>query len=177
MTLSFQTQIDGKPNYFIDKIWNSFLEPRSLNPLVWEYYEKYTNAFFDKNLEHWGVSFEKKIHTIREDKKNLWKAGNDIHFVINNRTKKRFQFAPIVQVKSIQRITIDYSISENEFPHIGINRTIGDYKYLTPTNHFEYVTELQELAVNDGFDSWEDFLKYFNKNFKGKIIHWTDLRY
>lgn len=28
-----------------------------------------------------------------------------------------------------------------------------------------------------GFDSVKDFFRYFNKDFKGKIIHWTDLKY
>ena len=36
---------------------------------------------------------------------------------------------------------------------------------------------LRELAKNDGFESVEDFFAYFNKDFKGKIIHWTDLQY
>ena len=30
---------------------------------------------------------------------------------------------------------------------------------------------------NDGFDSIENFLRWFNKDFEGKIIHWTGFRY
>jgi hypothetical protein len=37
--------------------------------------------------------------------------------------------------------------------------------------------EMIRLARNDGFDSVEDFFSFFPEDFKGKIIHWTDLRY
>lgn len=33
------------------------------------------------------------------------------------------------------------------------------------------------LAKNDGFDDVYQFYKWFNKDFKGKIIHWTEFRY
>ena len=33
------------------------------------------------------------------------------------------------------------------------------------------------LVQNDGFASISDFLKFFNKDYTGKIIHWTDLKY
>ena len=52
------------------------------------------------------INVKPKKHTIRKDEKDRWKVGNDIHFVINNRTKNRFQFAPITKVKSIQIIKI-----------------------------------------------------------------------
>jgi hypothetical protein len=37
--------------------------------------------------------------------------------------------------------------------------------------------ELKILSVNDGFDSVDDFFEWFNEDFAGKIIHWTDLKY
>ena len=36
---------------------------------------------------------------------------------------------------------------------------------------------MEKLAYNDGFESVEAFFNYFCKDFKGKIIHWTNLRY
>ena len=175
MILGFRTHIDGKETHFVDKIWQSFKEDvftsENWGKHVIGYVKKFKKSPFTLKVN------KPKLHTIREDKGNLWKAGKDIHFVIINRTKNRFQFAPVIQVKSVQRITIDYSISESKLPYIAINRTISEWKQLNPNNHIEYITELQELAQNDGFDSWEEFLNYFNKDFKGKIIHWTDLRY
>jgi len=37
--------------------------------------------------------------------------------------------------------------------------------------------EIEILAINDGFESVDDFIKYFQKGFIGQIIHWTELRY
>lgn len=42
--------------------------------------------------------------------------------------------------------------------------------------------EVEELAINDGFEAVEDFEDYFikqmeNDEFSGKIIHWTDFKY
>src|SRR5699024_2081987 len=47
-----------------------------------------------------------KIHTIRHDEKDRWKPGMKIHPIINNRTKNRFQFAPVVECQSVQKIKI-----------------------------------------------------------------------
>ncbi|GHT36694.1 hypothetical protein AGMMS49574_28830 [Bacteroidia bacterium] len=37
--------------------------------------------------------------------------------------------------------------------------------------------EIEAMAINDGFDSLQDFLLFFEGGFKGKIIHWTRFRY
>ena len=37
--------------------------------------------------------------------------------------------------------------------------------------------KLDLLAQNDGFETIEEFFAYFNEDFKGKMIHWTDLKY
>lgn len=37
--------------------------------------------------------------------------------------------------------------------------------------------EMKAIAKNDGFDSLADFLTWFNKDFTGRIIHWTDKKY
>lgn len=38
-------------------------------------------------------------------------------------------------------------------------------------------SQIEELAMNDGFESVDQFFAWFNKDWKGKIIHWTDLKY
>lgn len=151
MTLSFKTQINGVSNYFVEKILSG-IEPLSLRhelPEVVDY-----NVF---------TKCPAKIHTIREDKKDRWKAGNKIHFVINNRTKNRLQFAPVLPCVSTQKIIIEYSAF---FPPL----VAVDGRKL---NRWE----IKELAINDGFDSVEDFFSWFNEDFTGKIIHWTDCLY
>lgn|SRR5690606_2759991 len=175
MTLSFTTKWSkkmgadaGKPNHFTNKIAKG----------VWQNYPKlfneHTNTFsdsdwnkFDKIKPFENISeYDKerlypKIHTIRNDKNNRWKVGSKIHPVINNRTKNRFQFVPTLEVKNIQQISIR---PDSSF------RVIVDGKRL-----FDH--EITKLAINDGFESSEQFFAWFNIDFSGKIIHWTNFRY
>jgi hypothetical protein len=39
--------------------------------------------------------------------------------------------------------------------------------------------EIEDLAINDGFDDVADFWAWFDQYspFSGKLIHWTGLRY
>ena len=36
---------------------------------------------------------------------------------------------------------------------------------------------VENIARNDGFDSINEFFDFFDKDFSGKIIHWTDKKY
>jgi hypothetical protein len=55
------------------------------------------------------------------------------------------------------------------------NGSGGVYTGITWT----HTDEIEELAINDGFDSVADFWDYFSSygDFEGRIIHWTDLTY
>jgi len=167
MTLPFMTHFhDGTPTHFVHKIATSiktltkdFLD-RKFIP------EDYDEGFYIVN------DFEPKIHTIRRDKKNRWKAGVNIHFVINNRTPERFQFAPVIKCVSVQKIEIIYS-DEDLCEHNGVEPVVKiDGRILD-----FYKNEYDELAINDGFESTEAFFKYFKEDFTGKLIHWTDKKY
>jgi len=105
---------------------------------------------------------DRKKHSIREDRHDRWKTGIMIHFSIGVRTKgyKCFKKGPCV---STQRIRIEYR--ERKWPHIFI-----DDRELDPD-------QMEVLARNDGFENMKTFFCWFNKDFKGKIIHWTDLKY
>lgn len=173
MILGFKTQINGKPTYFVSKIWIGIESKFS------QFTEKGNRLFnFPKEYIQCGqkglLTFQRpkpKLHTIREDKTDRWKPGMMIDFFINVRTKDMFRFAPRIPVVSIQKITMSYAW--NDIINIWING-----RELTPS-------ERLELALNDGFDSWKEFFEYFypvikstEDNFwKGKIIHWTDKRY
>ncbi len=166
MTLSFKTQIDGEPTYFVHKIWNGLENILKISPdrLCIDWFGHLTSAriYFAINPD-----LAPKIHTIREDRKERWKPGTWIHFVINNRTPDRLQFAPVVKCVSVQKIKITY----DNIPPLGRCASISvDGKYLFPT-------DIYLLAKNDGFDSIGDLLEYFNKDFEGKIVHWTDFKY
>ncbi len=181
MTLGFSQVINKKPNGFVEKILvglykNQIIPISKLcelcrepnHPMPVEYYFiDSARAIID------GV--KPKLHTIRIDEHDRWKAGNDIHFVINNRTPKRFQFAPVIKCKSVQKI---------EIKHIPLTRPLGVKKpvvWIDGKLFYDLaeinIDSMKRLANNDGFDSVDDFFAYFNKDFTGKLIHWTDLKY
>lgn len=111
-----------------------------------------------------SISLGTKIHSIREDKTGRWKEGNTIHFATGVRTKSYNNFKTDV-CKNVQSISVDWTKTFLGEPSIYI-----DGRELVHT-------EVVQLAFNDGFDSLEAFLAWFNKDFEGKIIHWTDFRY
>lgn len=161
MTLGFTTKINGKPTFFVEKIWEGFVSKGLSFDITPRDFKKYISIALPgryKFNEH-----KPKLHTIRADEKNRWAKGKKIHFVTGNRTKYRLQFAPVVLVKCVQEIKVKH-ISE------------CDFAVYVDGKHLAY-PKLKELYVNDGFESLEDFKKYFSKDFEGKIIHWTDFKY
>lgn len=191
MTLAFSTQINGKPNYFTNKIvkglWkshgNEFSEFIKLRTA--EDDQKFDRIKPFENLSVYeSEKLYPKIHTIRKDVHNRWKPGTDIHMVINNRTENRFQFAPTIKCMNVQRIEIewrDYGTLVGRQAFVYINYTIAFGFFWEKTGEYyrsgTSALGLKNLANNDGFDSVQDFFAYFNTDFTGKIIHWTDLKY
>lgn len=104
-----------------------------------------------------------KIHTIRLDPHNRWNPGMKIHFATGVRTKNYEQFME-GKCKSVQYIDIEWYDNKNRI-FISINQR--------PLNQ----NEIAKLIKSDGFDSFEQFQKWFNSDFSGKIIHWTDFKY
>jgi hypothetical protein len=94
----------------------------------------------------------------------------EIHFYVGSRTKNAFQFAPEVECKSVQKIEIKYTYPQSKIGTFECIHVLVDDRVLS-------YDEIEILAKNDGFDSFGHFCKWFNVDFKGKIIHWTDLRY
>ncbi|WP_080056838.1 hypothetical protein [Spirosoma aerolatum] len=135
----------------------------------------------------WGkpprpTEFEQKIldgrkkHTLREDPKDRWKAGNSIQFVVGNRTKDRRQFAT-GECTGTQMVYMTLKSGKRSFHH-GLLIRIDDYTL----NYYE----ANWFITNDGFDSVEQFIHWFKplieqapgKLLTRKLIHWTkDLRY
>lgn len=168
MILPFSTQMNGKPTYFVEKIWEGLLRTIFQTDAEYIDYLNQHQAKFNKNWdwlpeEHTRMK-NPKIHTIREDKNDRWQVGTKIDFFINCRQKNMFRFAPVLPVVSIQEIEIIHQ----EFMNDIIIKVNG--KKLN-------IFGQQLLAKNDGFDCLFDFLMYFREDFKGKIIHWTEFRY
>jgi hypothetical protein len=111
-----------------------------------------------------------KIHTIREDQLNRWHAGRSIQMATGVRTKHYNQFnankPKLQKCISTQQIVIKY----HSFHKISGPSVKVDGKSLT-------ALQIHELAVADGFDNIDQFFDWFNTDFTGKIIHWTNKRY
>ncbi|WP_120240219.1 hypothetical protein [Marinifilum flexuosum] len=157
----------GTPTYFVEKILACTgcedLPDSTLERLAEMIAPEVENG--DWMIPEMVEQFRPKIHTIRVDAKNRWKPGNKIHFVINNRTKNYLQFAPVMTCVSVQDIEIIYPTE-----YVNDLIVIIDGRRLSRN-------EMYELAWNDGFSYLAQFDQYFMEGFKGKLIHWTNLKY
>ncbi|UTF97547.1 hypothetical protein [Elizabethkingia anophelis] len=174
MILSFKTQINGKPTLFPEKIFAGLIKNKII-PASKEFFECYRMPSV--------IALQPKIHTIREDNSSRWKPGMMIDFFIGTRTKNMFRFAPRTHCISVQEIFMTRRGSDLE---ITISK---EHSYIGGDDFYLYYEAKELLAINDGFDSYSDFVKYFydiieengkktgNYWFKGKIIHWTDFKY
>lgn len=163
-------ELAGTPTYFIEKIWNSFDNDYIDNNFTdWMDDEKY-----DFNVD--AIDMQQKLHTIR--KGSRWKVGDKIHFQIwtgKPYRSKVFRFAPIINAKSVQEIKI-IAYTENVAASIRVDGKLLGFFHPNSENHHKY-PELNYLAINDGFEDVKSFFKWFDKDFEGHIIHWTDLKY
>jgi len=166
--------LSGKPTFFMEKIYASLMfdnlvvafrnsdghvELRQLSTEL----EKFLKL---KNIKGIQISdFVPKRHTIRKNSGERFKHGTKIHASLYVRTKKQFQFAPIFICKRTQSIEIVWSKENSYDVDVYINGKECSYETIC------------QLAKNDGFDSMADFFEYFNEDFYGSIIHWTDFRY
>lgn len=171
MELAFSTHwpdtmpkhLAGKQTNFMQKIFYQLLLDLPADK---------TKAFFDKNMKEVKI-FKKydfnngkgKKHTLRK-KSNRWFAGRTIHFVINPRSKNRYQFCPMVPVTSVQNVQISY-------------KDCDGCQYQEPRIYVDgsWLTEVETFVQNDGFDCKEDFFAWFNTDQDLDLIHWTNLKY
>lgn len=156
----------GQPNKFPSKIWTGLIS----NGLS----SREEALFYSGNGARFPVlgGDRPKLHTIRSG--DRWKEGMKIHFVINNRTKDRFQFAPVIECVSVQKIEIKHLSLE---PGGKIHPIVWIDGYLFFDAEIDYDAGIEQLALNDGFESVEQFFAYFNTDFVGQIVHWTPLKY
>jgi hypothetical protein len=165
MNLSFSEKFNGEETFFLQQIWSGLIrsnpEDVEFSEML-ENYKEYRNSYYEKFNKLWGYAAgRKKFHTIRKNQKGRWKVGNKIHFIINSRTPERFQFAPVLTLKKIQTVQVLYN-GKGENVTVKIDgRLLHDEK-------------IKRLALNDGFESVENFFKWFNEDYEGVILHWTN---
>lgn len=120
--------------------------------------------------EHIG-SWKPKIHTMREDPHNRWRAGRSIQMVYRGPKYSILDhfnkgIPELEKCKSVQKVEIKWI--KPEIPTGA--EVIIDGRFLS-------YDEIDTLAINDGFNSIEDFFRWFRNNWSGYILHWTDFRY
>ena len=178
MILAFMTHFpNGKPTYFFDKIQTSFVIESTIKKRPGELGYDIVYKNLQNNIKHPGEWWElvenaeepenqhkTKIHTLRKDKGNRWKKGVKIHFTLWNRTPRQTCFG-VRPCTGTQRVVI-----------------VPEAKEITLIDRAEkfgmrQITDIEQFAKNDGFDTVEEFWEYFDKPEAYTIIHWTDFKY
>ena len=174
MILPFKIIHEGRKTHFMEKMMVLFgQENYPPNPDI---AKSLIHPDFDLKV---FVKAKPKLHTLREDKNDRWKAGMKIHAVIHNRSSKMFRFLPVFECTGVQRVRIAYTSIGDTRRSASI---IIDGKYQGAAVWHNCKLEkcskkIRTIAQNDGFDTVNDFFEWFSEDWEGKIIHWTDLRY
>ena len=93
-----------------------------------------------------------KAQTIRATRKVPIKAGDTLYLYAGMRTKTCEKIGEVVCG----------AVREVEVTNIGV---VLDGRYLTPS-------QVYALAIHDGFENTQAFLKFFKPPFKGQLIKW-----
>jgi len=136
-----------------------------------------------KKLFPWNkpTEFDRKIinghkkHTIRVDEHDRWRTGRRINHCHGVRTKcfDNFYNNDCTGTQTIKIIDRNNGLKQHFSVYID-----GRFFYnTTMRNDSDRALKMLELVHNDGFDCLADFFGWFNTDFTGKLIHWTDLRY
>jgi len=172
---------DGTPTNFVEKItkslflYNSNVSIFDLNNIFItckfeNIKQRYKGLMYNEDSRLiWDKCNTPKPHTIRAG--NRWTEGTDIHFKIwsgKPYKDKTFNFAPIVPCLGVQDIEFKWATTNKG----RCVRVLIDGNDITTD-----VDKIDLLAANDGFDNRKDFFNWFNQDFKGQIIHWTELKY
>jgi len=131
-----------------------------------------------------------KIHTMREDPHNRWKVDMSIQMVYRGPKYSILDHfnegIPELEVcTGVQKIDIFYDnkngILADNFVDVVIDGESFEYvRFNSKGEPFYDLGEgkkIKTLAANDGFDSVIDFFKWFDRDWSGKIIHWSNFRY
>lgn len=136
-------------------------------------------------LKGWKTNFPEKIlagdkkHTIRLNPKRKYEVGSKLYLATGVRTSNYNCFAERLVVKT-ERITI-YNYNAYHPEIMGNNKAYlydGGYLTIRAGKHHDYLTcsEMEQLAKDDGFESLEQFLQWFDikkgGHTMGMIIFW-----
>jgi len=128
------------------------------------------------------IMLGEKIHTIRSG--NRWQPEMKIHMCTGMRTKYYNQFnkgiSHLEKCISVQTIKMIWSGPlKEDYTCINFEMPNGSKRYLKVFIDDQLINmeTLVKISSNDGFRTFGEFIKWFNEDFEGQIIHWTDLKY
>ena len=146
--------------------------------------------------------FALKVHTIREDAYDRWREGMLLHMAYGvrsssyecfNKAESGELIPGLDKCRGTQLIEIRYheecaNAAKNKLFVYSKPYEVKGTTFYIPIMVFMRnkpgeperalsIEQMQELAVNDGFASLEEFFEWFSDSFKGKLIHWTEKRY
>lgn len=168
-TVGFSQILNEKPSFFVDLVWQGILEgeactsvPFTANGRLESFYRHYRDYFqtFGKNWDAAAINYSPKLHTIRSNKNGYYKKGMFLHPVVNNRSKNRFQFAPVLKCTGTQRIHMEGEDLFVDFKRV--NRGVA-----------------KTISRIDGFPLLHEFIQWMKDNDDGNlvIVHWSKLKY
>ncbi len=155
MIIPFRSHFNRRPTYFKEKILASV-------------------------LPGYRILHQPKLHTIRRS--SQYRPGQFLHMAYGVRTKKYEQFnrniVGLEKCTGIQRFEIAWSEArhENLSPSYTIPFDSRFARVWVDDRPLSFM-RIEAVAMNDGFDSTQDFLNWFSTDFQGEIVHWTDLKY
>ena len=185
---SMGRKLSGKPTFFAEKILKTLVDGGvpGIEASLREF-AGLPNHVTDVELFKHFNQFTPKKHTIRGG--DRWNAGQVIHFkqwTGEPYNSKTYNFAPLVRCVSAERVRIRWG-EEHGIKTMLVDiekHNLGrvDWKREGWVQFHEDGTTtdwgiMHDLAINDGFDNIEDFAKWFDHDFTGQIIHWTNTRY
>lgn len=161
----FPECLDKKPTYFKEKIMAALI--------------LYTNSTcIGEPIPHHDL-YLPKLHTMRAIGKfndHRLKPGREVYLAYWSGRPYRGKLNKFAHCNCIsrQRIDILHDIKGTQIIIDG-----KDYCFVSRSEIYNdpNIQKITELAINDGFDNYKDFLKYFREDFKGFIFHWTNKQY
>lgn len=174
MTLNFMTTWPtGGKTHFPAKVLHSHLKESTygIANAICEY-GKHIDAMYADACLNYVEEQTPKLHTIRSGKR--WNPGMKIHYKIwtgKPYKSKTFNFFESECI-SVQDIEITHKKEDVASDGVAVLT-----KILVDGRSIHKLSEVEQLAKNDGFDNITDFLNYFREDFSGQIIHWTNLKY
>ena len=134
-------------------------------------------------ITHPDSIYTPKIHTFREDPYNRWKLGMSIQMVYRGPKYSILDhfnkgIPELERCVSVQKIKIEwFSYHMKPLEIMSIKGGTSRVPVVKIDDRELSGMELEKLAANDGFDSVEDFFRWFKRDWSGKCLHWTDFRY